>query len=74
MTKIQLKVKLLNEQEEIETAISQVLKAGQAYTLDGTSYTRANLAELNKMLKEKKQELNKVSSPSRRVQTFNFNC
>ena len=73
MTKIQLKVKLLNEQEEIETAISQVLKAGQAYTLDGTSYTRANLAELNKMLKEKKQELNKVSSPSRRVQTFNFN-
>ncbi len=73
MTKIQLKVKLLNEQEEIETAISQVLKAGQAYTLDGTSYTRASLGELNKMLQEKKQELNKVSNPSRRVQNFNFN-
>jgi len=46
---------------KVETAIDGILERGQSYTINGRTYTRANLAELRRFRKELEVEVEKAA-------------
>lgn len=57
--------------EAVQTAITAVL-SGQSYTIDGRTFTRANLDSLQKREDKLKKEYNAEQGSKQAVQSFNL--
>ena len=57
--------------EAVQTAITAVLN-GQSYTIDGRTFTRANLEALEKRETRLKEEYNESQGTKQVVQSFNL--
>jgi hypothetical protein len=57
--------------EQVQTAITAVLN-GQSYTIDGRTFTRANLESLEKRETRLKEEYSASEGTKQTVQSFNL--